>query len=535
MKPEFKLPTARKGRLHCQSRQAPGRRPSGLGFAKREDGSLLILGLMLFVIMSMMGGLAIDLMRYEQRRTLLQQTLDRSVLAGAAMSQKLTGQAVVTDYFAKAGLSDTLDYVDMDKGDNYRIVTATASSKLDTYFMHMIGIKEIEADGDAVAEQRVSNIEVSMVLDISGSMYGSRIDKLRPAAREFITTVLAAAEPGHVSISIVPYNAQVNVGKSIMDSFNVDDNHTSSYCIQLPTSAYLSNDISTTTKMVHNAHFDPYSSYYYYSSATSFNCSPESGNTVTAVNNNETTLHNAINNMVVGGNTSINIGVKWGAYLLNHNANAVIKNLVTAKKVIDGFSDRPMDPLTEDVLKVLIVMTDGQNTSDYVINDPYNSGLSNIYVNKKSGAVTVYFNQSGNKDWYWVSSDKFKSTLDGSTQTMSDYNQLTWPEVWAKYPVEYVAKYFYSNAVSGSSSYWEGQFRSWNYYDKDTQLQDICTAAKSQNIVIYGIGFEAPDDGRTQVRNCASSTAHYFDASGLEISTAFRAIANNITQLRLTQ
>jgi Flp pilus assembly protein TadG len=207
MKPEFKLPTARKGRLNCQRRQAPGQRPSGLGFAEREDGSLLVLGLMLLLVMAMMGGLAIDLMRYEQRRTLLQQTLDRSVLAGAAMSQKLTGQAVVTDYFAKAGLSDALDFVDMEKGDNYRIVTAKASSKLDTYFMHMIGIKEIEADGDAVAEQRVSNIEVSMVLDISGSMGGSRIDKLRPAAREFITTVLAAAEPGHVSISIVPYNA----------------------------------------------------------------------------------------------------------------------------------------------------------------------------------------------------------------------------------------------------------------------------------------------------------------------------------------
>jgi hypothetical protein len=266
-----------------------------------------------------------------------------------------------------------------------------------------------------------------------------------------------------------------------------------------------------------------------------FNCPPQSGNTVTAVNNNETTRHNAINNMVVGGNTSIDIEVKWGAYLLNHNANSVIKNLVASKTVIEGFKDRPMDPLIEDVLKVLIVMTDGQNTTDYSINDPYNSGLSNIYVNKSSGDVTVYFDQSGNKDWYWVRKDSFRSSMDGSSQNLTDYNRLTWPQVWATYPVEYVARTFYFNAVSGSTSYWEGQFRSWNYYNKDTRLQDICTAAKNQNIVIYGIGFEAPDGGRTQVRNCASSTAHYFDASGLEISTAFRAIANNITQLRLTQ
>jgi hypothetical protein len=82
---------------------------------------------------------------------------------------------------------------------------------------------------------------------------------------------------------------------------------------------------------------------------------------------------------------------------------------------------------------------------------------------------------------------------------------------------------------------WRNTFMTSVYSNKDTRLQQICTAAKSQNIVIYGIGFEAPDTGRTQVRNCASSSAHYFDASGLEISSAFRAIANNISQLRLTQ
>jgi hypothetical protein len=53
--------------------------------------------------------------------------------------------------------------------------------------------------------------------------------------------------------------------------------------------------------------------------------------------------------------------------------------------------------------------------------------------------------------------------------------------------------------------------------------------------VVYGIGFEAPSSGRNELRACSTSTSHYFDASGLEISTAFRAIASNISQLRLTQ
>ena len=59
--------------------------------------------------------------------------------------------------------------------------------------------------------------------------------------------------------------------------------------------------------------------------------------------------------------------------------------------------------------------------------------------------------------------------------------------------------------------------------------------AKDQDVIIYGIAFEAPAGGQAQISQCASSPAHYFNAAGLEISTAFNTIANNITQLKLTQ
>lgn len=553
MKTESKRQMAQSGLLHSVRRRALRHRPNVIHFAQREDGTLLVLGLMLFLIMAMMGGLAIDLMRYEQRRTLLQQTLDRSVLAGAAMSQKLTGDAVVIDYFAKAGMSDTLDSVDVDKGDNYRIVTATASSKLNTYFMHMIGIDEIDTDTAAVAEQRVSNIEVSMVLDISGSMSGTRINALRPAAKEFVTTVLDAAETGHVSISIVPYNAQVNIGKSMMDAFNVDDTQTSSYCIELPDSTFSTIDLSTTTKYVQNAHFDPYSNYNYYGSDNLlYNCPPDAsnsrvklnssgGNSVTPLSSSEAVLHTAITNLSAGGNTSIDVGVKWGAYLLNENANSVVQHLVSKGKVGSSFNDRPLDPVSSDTLKVLVVMTDGDNTTEYKMSDPYNTGFSNIYKNKSDGRISVYFNLSGTtKDWYWPRTDTWYTTRDTSSSSKNandddKFNQLTWPDVWKEYSVDYVAKRFYSNAIGGSYSDWFYAFTDSVSSTKDTRLQSICTAAKNSNIVVYGIGFEAPTNGRTQVRNCASSTAHYFDASSVDISSAFRAIANNISQLRLTQ
>ena len=108
----------------------------------------------------------------------------------------------------------------------------------------------------------------------------------------------------------------------------------------------------------------------------------------------------------------------------------------------------------------------------------------------------------------------------------------------------WVAWQLYARALGTSSSTRSSVYNTWmnNFADAyvqptamDSQLQQICTLAKSNAVVVYGIAFEAPTNGQTQIRNCASSAAHYFNAKGLQIQSAFRAIANNISQLRLTQ
>jgi 7-keto-8-aminopelargonate synthetase-like enzyme len=73
------------------------------------------------------------------------------------------------------------------------------------------------------------------------------------------------------------------------------------------------------------------------------------------------------------------------------------------------------------------------------------------------------------------------------------------------------------------------------YTTKNARLQQVCNAAKSAGVVVYGIAFEAPTNGQTQIRNCATSDAHYYDAQGLAIKTVFQSIANQISDLRLTQ
>jgi hypothetical protein len=69
----------------------------------------------------------------------------------------------------------------------------------------------------------------------------------------------------------------------------------------------------------------------------------------------------------------------------------------------------------------------------------------------------------------------------------------------------------------------------------DTTLQQSCALARNNGVVVFGIAFEAPTNGQNQIRGCASSVSHYFNAAGLQIQSVFQAIANQIVTLRLTQ
>ena len=66
-------------------------------------------------------------------------------------------------------------------------------------------------------------------------------------------------------------------------------------------------------------------------------------------------------------------------------------------------------------------------------------------------------------------------------------------------------------------------------------MDNICSAAKDEGIVIWTIGFEVNDTGADVMKKCASSPSHFFRVEGVELTDAFSAIASQINQLRLTQ
>ncbi|MDO9637562.1 MAG: VWA domain-containing protein [Pseudotabrizicola sp.] len=547
-------------------------------FVRNEDGHIIAFTVVMLTLMLTLAGIGVDIIHFETVRTKQQQTLDRATLAAASLTQELEAEDVVRDYFAKAGLSDNLKMVQYERTFNGSTVRAEAATLVNPVFMNLYDLTNgqgLSAAGASQAEQRINNIEIMLVLDVSGSMAGSKLTNLKSAAREFIDTVLDQDFENRVSIGIVPYNGQVNLPQYMQDLFNAEDDHgvEDVNCFDLPASTYNSLTLSRTTPMPVTAHADTYSSTTTgsYIAPTHSNavvdtgnrwCPPSKVNVIRAPTNNKTQLKSHISNLTAIGATSINAGMKWGMALLDPSARGLYTGLVAAGHTPSYFSDRPFDYTAEDAMKIIVLMTDGEHFAEERVTADYRHGDSPIWRANSVNQYSIFHSTKvdaststklcNSRPFYvphlnaWHSRPWNGSTPSSSacysatTTTYSGSTRQTWQSMWSSSEnnlrMSWVAQQLYVRAIGGTQAARMNLMRTQTPTGTmNTQLQQVCTLAGARNVMIYGIAFEAPSNGRAEIEKCASSPAHYFNASGLEISTAFRSIATNISQLKLTQ
>ncbi|TDK51590.1 pilus assembly protein [Antarcticimicrobium luteum] len=580
----FKLPKQRLGG------NEPVRQARWLGrharhFARSEDGSLIVFAVYVFLIILMFGGIGIDLMRFERDRANLQYTMDRAVLAAADLDQTLDPETVVRDYLAKAGMSDFLTSVTVDEGLSYRTVSASASSTIATQFMHMTGVDTLTAPAASTAEERIDGVEISLVLDVSGSMNSnSRLTNLKAAARDFVDTMADNTKDGDMSISIVPYATQVSTPAAFLSKFNVTQEQTYSNCVNFESSDFDTTAIDTSAELKRTMHFDPWHTY----DGRSYDpkrlvsrpvCEDAEAREMVVLQKDRETLKTFISNLSAQGNTSIDIGMKWGAALLDPSLNPVVTGLIGEGTVSPDFSARPEAFASGATLKVIVLMTDGQNTSQYYVEDEFRAGDSTVWWNDQEEKYSVYFgldsfdeDRDGITDeprFFWPWNDSWNDHAYGNgtyeethyekecesykrngrcrryttvetTITVSEPGSaeiLTYGELWARTSLAWNAKnnYPWSMASQAWNDWYYGAFNDVNSTTKDTRTKAICDAAKAEGIIVFTIGFEAPWSGLEVLKDCASSSSHFFDVEGLEISDAFASIASSIRKLRLTQ
>jgi Flp pilus assembly protein TadG len=72
--------------------------------------------------------------------------------------------------------------------------------------------------------------------------------------------------------------------------------------------------------------------------------------------------------------------------------------------------------------------------------------------------------------------------------------------------------------------------------DSASQARRLCSNMKLKNVVVFAVGFMAPEEAEDLLKDCASTENHYFNASnGNELRAAFIEIAQQLNNLRLTQ
>ncbi len=523
-------------------------------FITREDGNITVFSVFMLVLILMITGASVDIMRFEAVRTKMQSTMDRAVLAAADLDQRQDPVAVVEDYMTKAGIIDVLADVQVEQAINSRTVTASGSAQMNTIFMHMSGFDTLTAPSLSAAEEKISNVEISMVLDVSGSMGGSRIENMRNAAAEFIDTVIQPADSsGLTTISLVPYNAVVNVGSTLAPYFTFDELHDYSHCATFDSTDFFSTSIDPNATLDRLSHFDRWSTSQSTTAIQSPWCPTGDTSAIMAHSANAQSLKDHVATFQAGGNTAIDLGVKWGVALLDPEMRPAISEMSLDGLVPADASSRPAAYDDPEAIKFVVVMTDGQNTTQYDLKPSYKYGMSDVWIDERGNT-----NPSDDRfsllvrDWSGTSNDLYfweryedydwstrnRSTPDGG----SNARRMTNSELFARFGTKAVASKLYTQP------YYD-DFVSYNeYYDiyyaseatvggnaADSRLSDICEAARNQGIVVFAIAFEAPTAGKDALQDCASSASHYFDVEGVEITETFHAIARQINSLRLVQ
>ncbi|SFN46920.1 Flp pilus assembly protein TadG [Roseovarius lutimaris] len=607
-------------RVKCKKRSGPdanghnGQNPMPAWaerFVHEEDGTVTVLAFFIFVTFLLMGGLGIDTMRQEMMRSQLQATLDRAVLAGATAGSKEGARAVVEDYFAKAGMSAYLEAEqegDIEVSLNSAKVSANASMTIDTYLMKLAGVDTLSTRGGSTAEVRIPKLEIVMALDVSGSMAGDRLAKLKPAAKEFVTSIMSSTEPGDAVISIVPYSWGVSPPKSIFDALTVNKTHDYSWCIKLKDADFTTTTINPNvaydqqiyTSKLGNTFGDltttPLGSFgdTYYRS-----CYTDEYFSILPYSISETALHDKIDGLQAAGSTSGDEGIKWASALLDPAFASVVTELqqnvvgevtqddgstVEVHEVDSSLANLPAQFKTSDTLKVIVLMGDGANDTSYFFSsNSYRGPNSDLYElthseEEFSYAFDMYdssrqwhgaqYEQYCYLDWlecvyvstgdvtssYYLrrpSDSRMYNVTDGGSMSWSSFwnivddlveddgetvRRLDWEEAWGLMSPD-----FYRTITGNSGPKNNYANNAITRSDKDTRMQNICAAAKANdNIIIFTIAFEM-GGGTTaaeKIANCSTDSdegTHHYNATKVNIKSAFSSIASNVKHLRLTQ
>ncbi|MEL7033025.1 MAG: TadE/TadG family type IV pilus assembly protein [Pseudomonadota bacterium] len=316
-------------------------------FWRQRDGQVAIITALMMLPILAVAGFSIDAARQVSTKKAVQHATDMAALAGAhafrdGVSASEAMRVGTNGFYQNLPInaSDIRCSVAFGLYSVSETVRTSANCTIPTVFGRTIsGKARTRVRASARAEATITTLDLALVLDVSGSMNGTKITALRTAANDLVDNLVTPTN--RTRISIIPYGSGVNAGRFGQPALGRAAGYD-------PEGDGL-NRICVTERQGDNAFTDaaPESADTYVGPPSSFTAGCPTL-PVLPLTRDATQLENQINALAPGGLTAGHTGVAWGWYSISPRWTDIWPTTAT-----------PLNYGNPDNLKALVLMTDG--------------------------------------------------------------------------------------------------------------------------------------------------------------------------------
>lgn len=338
-------------------------------FKTNTSGSVAtIFGLTVIPVFGFMGA-ALDYSRATTARTSMQRAVDATALALVRHADQFSDSQLTKcgqDIFgAMFKISSNVSAEAITVTRNGKTIRVAAAGSVQTTLLRILGHKRIDIGTEARVVWGAKKIELALVLDNTGSMGSkNKLQELKKASHNLLTILeKTVTENGAIKVSIVPFNTKVNVGKSQAGAswlaFNASSPDPALRMTSKDWTGCVTDRVETQNLDVRDdgrVEGDPTTLHLASVCGEYFGTSLQTQELaeIRPLTSNFADLRKTVDSMKADGCTNITIGAAWGLDSLSK----------------DGPLGGGAAYGTPDVEKIMILLTDGNNTRSRAYKNP---------------------------------------------------------------------------------------------------------------------------------------------------------------------
>lgn len=333
--------------------------------ADKNGGIAIMFALSAFLLFGTVGG-AIDIAQAYRAKTMMQSALDSAVLAAARVKQTGGSSGAAIDA-ANAYLRPVKDQLSLSGSANFRMsdadtaVIGIADFRSPVAFLAVMGFDGLSVTGASkasfgVGSASATDVELVMMLDVTGSMAGSKIDDLKLAAEDMIEIVVAENQDLAKSrVGLAPFGSSVKLDtKSFREATGKDNSGKGSYkgCVVERTGTDAYTDAAPGTGGFVRPLED-----------VDDRKACDDGREVYPLTSKKSELKAMIRSLSTGGTTAGHLGTAWAWYMLSPNWASLFDS-ENRPEGYEKLSERTTSG-EKKLRKIAVLMTDGEYNTSY--------------------------------------------------------------------------------------------------------------------------------------------------------------------------